>query len=83
MKLGAIYLSIRKERGLTQSQMSELMDVSKEAVYQWEKNKRNPSGVYLLRLFYLGDAKDRQYLYDKLLKPWIERHKIEAIDETQ
>lgn len=80
MKLGAIYLSIREQRNLTQKEMGELMGVSKDTIYLWEKNRRNPGGVYLLRLFYLADDKDRQYLYDKLLKPWIEWHKIEVVE---
>lgn len=81
MKLGPIWLSIREERGLTQSQMGELIGVTTKAVFMWEKNKRNPGGVHLLRYFYLADDKDRQYLYDKLIKPWVEWHKIEVMDE--
>jgi len=66
MKLGAIWLSIREERGLTQLQMGKLMGVGKKTVYLWEKNKRNPGGISLMRLFYLADA--------------IEWHKVEIIE---
>ena len=45
MSIGERISSLRKERGLSQGQLSEAMDVSRQAVSKWEMTRpaRTPS----------------------------------------
>ena len=42
--------TLRKEKGLTQAQLADLVGVHKNMVYGWETSKFKPRGENLLRL---------------------------------
>ena len=50
MTLGEKISDLRKNKGLSQEKLAELMDVSRQAVTKWESGKANPDTENLIRL---------------------------------
>lgn len=50
MSLGETIYSLRKQSGLSQEQLSELMDVSRQTVSKWENNTVVPNNENISRL---------------------------------
>lgn len=55
MTVGEMIVSIRKEKGLTQKELAEKLNISPAMVNQYEKNKRNPKKETLQKI---ADALD-------------------------
>lgn len=47
---GPLIASKRSEKGLTQSQLAELVGVSRKTVVRWERGLVRPTNSHLLRL---------------------------------
>ena len=55
-KFGELLKKLRKEKGLTQKQLAEEINVTREIIVHWERGKGMPSGANLLKLSkYLGE----------------------------
>lgn len=50
MSIGERISSLRKERGMSQNQLSEAMDVSRQAVSKWENDQASPDTIKLIQL---------------------------------
>ena len=59
--MGERIKQLRKEMGLTQTELGEKLDVTKGTVYTWETNSRKPSFEKLMKLCNLFD-KDAGYV---------------------
>lgn len=60
MSIGERITSLRKSRNISQSQLAEMMDVSRQAVSKWETDQSSPD---TLRLIKLADALDTDVEY--------------------
>lgn len=47
---------LRKENSITQKQLSQKLNVSEDCVYNWEKNRSEPSIIDLINLANLFDC---------------------------
>ena len=49
-KMGKFIASLRKEKGITQYDLAEMIPVSRDAVSKWERGKRCPDPQVLVKL---------------------------------
>ena len=61
MTIGERITNLRKERGMSQAKLAELMAVSRQAVSKWEKDQTSPDTLNLIRLAELLET-DTEYL---------------------
>ena len=61
MSIGERIISLRRERGITQSQLAKLMNVSRQAVCKWENDQTAPDTLKLIQLSDVLDT-DVEYL---------------------
>lgn len=61
MSIGERISTLRKERGMSQGQLAETMDVSRQAVSKWENDQSAPDSIKLIRLAEVLDT-DIEYL---------------------
>lgn len=61
MSIGERITTLRKERGMSQAKLAELMDVSRQAVSKWEKDQTSPDTLNLIKLSELLET-DTEYL---------------------
>jgi transcriptional regulator with XRE-family HTH domain len=57
--------SLRKSRGLNQSQFAKLLGVSQSSVAKWESGDLTPSAPCFVQMSELAEAKDRQWWRDR------------------
>lgn len=69
MKLGEKLVVLRKERGLTQLKLAEMLNVSRQAVSRWEAGDAVPSTDNLKCLGRLYDVPLEYLLHDDAPKP--------------
>lgn len=50
MKLGERIKDLRTDRGLTQAQLANIIDVSQKAIDYWERNVNEPKASYVIAL---------------------------------
>lgn len=50
MSIGERIAELRKEQNLSQGQLADLLDVSRQAVSKWENDKASPDTLKLIRL---------------------------------
>ncbi len=55
-KIGNCIATLRKEKGWTQSQLAEKLQISDKAISKWESNKGDPSLEFLPELARLFDV---------------------------
>lgn len=76
-KIGQNIARIRKEKGLSQADVAQYLDVSRQAVAKWERNITGPNSYNLVELAKLFDVKVDALLESKEEKilpiktPWI------------
>lgn len=56
MSIGERITELRKEQNLSQGQLAELLDVSRQAVSKWENDKASPDTLKLIKLAELLDT---------------------------
>ena len=61
MSIGERITELRKERNLSQGQLAQAMDVSRQAVSKWENDLSSPDSLRLIKLADLLDT-DVEYL---------------------
>ena len=61
MTIGERIAALRNEKNMTQTQLAELMHVSRQAVSKWESDKTSPDTLNLIRLADLLDT-ELEYL---------------------
>lgn len=61
MSIGERISELRKDAGLSQGQLAEALDVSRQAVSKWENDQATPDSIKLIRLAELLDT-DIEYL---------------------
>lgn len=61
MSIGERIALLRKEQNLSQGQLAEAMEVSRQAVSKWENDQASPDSLNLIRLSELLDT-DIEYL---------------------
>ena len=61
LSLGERILSLRQERNISQADLAQRLDVSRQAVSKWEKGRSSPDTVKLIQLAELLDV-DVEYL---------------------
>lgn len=61
MSIGERIAQLRKEQNLSQGQLAEAMDVSRQAVSKWENDQSSPDSLNLIRLSEILDT-DIEYL---------------------
>lgn len=66
MSLGDNIKTKRKEKSLTQEQLSEKLKVSRQAVSNWERNIKNPDFFNLAELSVILDCSIDELLKDEL-----------------
>ena len=81
MKLEEKLVSLRKEKGLSQLKLAEMMDVSRQAVSKWEVGSAVPSTDNLKYLGQLYGVSLEYLLRDDALEPNADPEKI-ASDNT-
>ena len=62
-KMGKFIASLRKEKGITQYDLAEMIPVSREAVSKWERGKRCPDPQSLIKLSEIFDITINELLY--------------------
>ena len=50
MSIGERITKLRKEKNISQGQLAQLMDVSRQAVSKWENDLSSPDTIHLIRL---------------------------------
>lgn len=60
MSIGERIVQLRKEQNLSQGQLAQLMDVSRQAVSKWETDQSTPDSIKLIQL---ADALDTDVEY--------------------
>lgn len=50
MSIGERIIALRKERNISQAELSKLMDVSRQAVSKWENDQASPDTLKLIQL---------------------------------
>lgn len=50
MSMGERITQLRKEKNISQGQLAQLMDVSRQAVSKWENDLSSPDTIHLIRL---------------------------------
>lgn len=50
MSIGERIISLRKERNLSQGQLADALDVSRQAVSKWENDQASPDTLKLIKL---------------------------------
>lgn len=86
MKLDEKLVHLRKEKGLTQLELAETMQVSRQAVSKWEVGAAVPSTENLKYLGSLYDVSLEYLLYDdapELTRVALESNKEESAKETK
>lgn len=61
MSIGERITSLRKERQISQGQLAQALDVSRQAVSKWETDQSSPDTINLIRLADILDT-DVEYL---------------------
>lgn len=61
MSIGDRIIDLRRQRGLSQGQVAEMIGVSRQAVSKWESGQNSPDTVKLIRLADILDT-DVEYL---------------------
>lgn len=61
MSIGERITELRKEQKLSQGQLAQALDVSRQAVSKWENDQTNPDSLNLIRLAEILDT-DIEYL---------------------
>ena len=56
LSLGERILSLRQERNISQADLAQRLDVSRQAVSKWEKGRSSPDTVKLIQLAELLDV---------------------------
>lgn len=69
MKMNEKIYTLRKQKGMSQEQLAEMMDVSRQAISKWESNQALPELPNLLRLSKLLDVTTDYLLDDALDTP--------------
>ena len=91
MSIGKNIAHLRKERGLTQAQLGELLGVSNQAISKWESDVNLPDvmllpqiakvfGVAIDRLFEEVETEEKTETSDKLI--WILREEHDGAELT-
>ena len=81
MSIGERIIQVRKERGITQSGLAKLMDVSRQAVSKWENDQTAPDTLKLIQLSdVLGT--DVEYLATGVHRPQPEPKIITVIEKV-
>ena len=60
MSIGQRITELRNEKNLSQGQLAELLDISRQAVSKWENDKTSPDTLNLIRL---ADVLDTEIEY--------------------
>ena len=60
MALGERIINLRKQKGISQIQLAEMLNVSRQAVSKWENDQSAPDTVKLIQL---ADALDTEVAY--------------------
>ena len=55
---------LRKDKGLSQQGLAELLDVNQTAISQWERGITSPSSRMLLKLSQIFNINPRELLYN-------------------
>lgn len=70
MQLGHVIAKLRAEKGISQKQLAEALNVSTSVVGMWETNKRLPSmELFIIIIDYFGISADFLLKNDRNLKP--------------
>lgn len=62
-KMGKFIAELRKEKGLTQYTLADLIPISRDAVSKWEQGKRCPDTLCLVKLSEIFDVSINEILY--------------------
>lgn len=60
MSIGERIMELRKERSITQGQLAQMMEVSRQAVSKWENDQTAPDSLKLIKL---ADVLDTEVEY--------------------
>ncbi len=80
MTTGEKLASLRKNKGITQEQLSELLKVSRQSVSRWEMDAAFPETEKLIKLSKILDCSIDFLLNDNRQEPWSISAKITASD---
>ena len=69
-KIGEFIFTCRKEKGLTQSQLAEILGVSDKSIYRWENGKTMPDLSLYEPLCKALDIQISELLYAKKMKDY-------------
>lgn len=78
MKLGEKLLSLRKKKGLTQEELAEKIDVTRQTISNWELNETSPNPEQLKKL-----SKELNVSIDELLDNDIKDILVEKVSSTE
>lgn len=62
-KMGLFIATLRKEKGLSQYELAELIPITRDAVSKWERGKRCPDPECLIKLSEIFDVSINELLY--------------------
>lgn len=83
MKLEEKLVALRKEKGLSQLKLEEMMDVSRQAISRWEVGSATPSIENLTYLGRLYDVPLEYLLHDDAPEPSKETPSVEETARKQ
>ena len=85
MSIGERILNLRKERKISQGQLAEALEVSRQAVSKWENDLSFPDTLNLIRLAEVLDS-DVEYLSTgrktDLHRPAVEQKSVETVEKV-
>ena len=85
MSIGARISTLRKERNLSQGQLADALEVSRQAVSKWENDQSSPDTIKLIRLAEVLDteveylASGRKPVYEE---PPIVLNMVKKVDKV-
>ncbi len=82
MSIGERIIELRKQRNISQGQLANMMDVSRQAVSKWENDLSSPDTIHLIRL---ADAlgADLEYLATgKTFEPEVKEKIVTVVQQV-
>ena len=75
---------LRKDKGLSQQGLAELLDVNQTAISQWERGITSPSSRMLLKLSQIFNINPRELLNNEVISPtqWDDPELVQAVSDN-